>query len=629
MSLKLDFALRCIVMERSKFWKKVTLLAALVWLISASRLFADLLMANTVPPQQRSIHSSNAEKVFEKGLRLIRQDDLENALTQMEKIADSKLKSDLKDDAIFYAGWISWCLGNKGQLRTYFQRLAYYYPESEWSDDALIFLAESDFEAGNYVRASIEYSTLISRFPYSENLHDAEYGLGQSRFAQDRFLQAIENFERFISDFGESPLVPSAQFQIGQAYFYSKAYDKAVGIFDKIADNGRDYNWGPSVFYNLGICYVRLKRYDNAIGQFTKLIQQFPASSEASVAYLELGNIYFENKRFSEAIKAFEKYLRKPTGPESEIDAVRLKLEKAYFETGLYQNELDIALNFVRKYPASSLAGKLQLEIGDYYRVGYQFEKAILAYRKVLSNPKWKTSADQASMNIAECLLNLERSEEAIKELSSLVSRSINSSIKASALLKIGDIYRQQERYDMAVEAYEEVLSTYGEESQRFKALLGIARCYEDLSKWEEARYTFQRAMREYPKDFFQNGVSLRLSNVYYKQGRLSNALKAAYDAISSSPPPLQAELYLFIGDIWDEMGKTPKSVDTYQRIVRDFSKTDAAGKALIKLGDIALRTGKQAEALRAYRQASQDVENVSIKKQAKDKLKELGDNIR
>ncbi len=545
-----------------------------------------------------SLGKLEAGEAFISALKLFRLGSYREAAAQFERVSEGELS----DDALYLAGWSHILLGDEEGGKKAFGKLIDLYPDSPFSG-----------EAGAYLHG-----------PGERAYGEAYFSSGWMSFSKGDYIAAFVSFLEFVKRSPESPLAPLAEFKMGESLFQLGFFDGAAERFRNFLRLSPGHRAADMAHFQLGICYEKGGRYDEAVDEFWKVVREFPESSMGAESFFHLGKNYFQIGRYYAALSALQKFLSLADSTSQNVDEGRLYLERAYFRTGRYKSEMDIAVNFVKKYPESPLAGKLQLEIGNYYNEGYRFEEAIEAYRKVLSRPEWSRYFIDAEMAIAKASSRL-GGDKGIRLLTGLIDSTSHSEVKGIALVERGKLFYRERKYDLAIADYGAVLSLNVDREAYVEALMGLAECYEALSAWEEAANAYRRIAERYGDVADLGPVYLKLSSSYRRIGLLEESIEAANRAIPHLSDRERAEAQLSIGDMYFELGDLPESEKAYLSVLEQCDGSDEeAGRALFGIGRVALESGDMEKALSAFRRVAEGDAPEELRRTARDIVEEL-----
>ncbi len=553
-----------------------------------------------------SVGKLEATGTFISALELFKLGKYEEASDSFEKVF-SYSEEEISDDALYFAGWSHILLGDEEGGTETFRKLLDLYPGSPFSGEARAYLHGSGVKT------------------YEE----AYFSPGWISFREGDYVAAFANLLEFVNRFIESPLTPLAELKMGESLLHLGFFDGAAERFHNFLWLSPEHRVAGSAHFQLGICYEKSGRYDESVDEFWKVVREFPENRLRAESFFHLGKSYFEIGRFYASLSALQNFLSLADSTSQNIGEGRLYLERAYFRTGKYKNEIDIATNFIRKYPESPLAVELQLGIGDYYSEGYQFEKAIEAYKKVLSRPEWSRHFVDAEISIAKASGHLGK-DKGINFLTELIDATSHSEVKGIALMERAKLRYKDRKYDLAMSDYGAVLSFKVDRKVYVEALMGLAKCYEALSAWEEAASAYMRIMDEYGDAADPGITGLKLSESYRRIGLMEESIEAAKLAIPHLSVEKQAEAQLSIGDTCFELGKVSEAEEAYSLVLKKYADfDDKLERALFGIAQIAAEKGDLEKALSVFKQVAEGDGPEELRRAAYSMAEEIEGKLR
>ncbi|HIE04389.1 MAG TPA: tetratricopeptide repeat protein [Candidatus Latescibacteria bacterium] len=502
----------------------------------------------------------------------------------------------------------AWALRYSGRLDeaiSLLQSFVSEHPKGPHSDEALLLLGGIMEERGDLEAASEFYKFLLARFPKSPYAEEASFQLAYIKLLREDFVGAFAGFLSFERRFPGSSLIPLAEFHMGKALYSLGHFYGAEERFSRFLDVVPRHRLAPEAWLGLGLCRLALDRTREAADIFWYILRNFPESPARRRAAFSLGELYFNSGRFYLAIGAFRRAAE--GGLDSLSDEALLYIERAKYKLGQYRDPIDPAREFVRKYPQRPLAGELQLEIGRYYEEGRDLDRAMGAYRRVLTSPRWKAQHPKALLGIARCLKRRGKTEEAIGVLDTLIEEYSGREVLEALLMK-ASLYRGLEAIDRAVDVYEGILDrTEGKGRFALEALRGLGICYQTLGRWSEAAGVYCRVLEDFPKVPDRAEVILKLAEAYVQAGEPVRALGALRKEVEEPLDPSErAKLLVRAGKLATELGEWEEAGE-YFREALGCGIMEERAEALLGLARLALARGDTAEALPFLKGALED----------------------
>jgi tetratricopeptide (TPR) repeat protein len=226
-----------------------------------------------------------------------------------------------------------------------------------------------------------------------------------------------------------------------------------------------------------------------------------------------------------------------------------------------------------------------KLLIGGLLQDGKHLESAIEAYRGIPQDSPYHWSAQLA---IADCLRDLDRTDDTEKQLQGLVTSEPK---RAEAAVALGDLYRKEKRFADAAKAYSTAIDRIGPPQQNDWAVFYFrGTAYERDKQWDKAEPDFLKALELSPD---QPYVLNYLAYTWVeKREHLDKALPMLEKAVEARPE--EGFIVDSLGWAYFQLGDYKKAVGYLERAV-ELQPDDPVLND--HLGDAYWRVGRKAEA--------------------------------
>jgi len=371
--------------------------------------------------------------------------------------------------------------------------------------------------------------------------------LASAYFRLNQFQKSIDATQKLIDLAIDIESVSNALFIQGNSYFKAEDYAKAIEVYGSIIENYPQIGWAKNAAFQIGICYQKLAADDvNILPAMSKAFEgyytQYPEDERAVFAYYYDAWARYRLGNWRDASRVFEK----------------------------------LAIN----YPKSKFADEALFRAGDaiFNIRGKTVEEkdqnnqdAMVYYQKIQDRYPKSEYADDALYNQAWCLINLERTEEAIPVFEKIVEKYPEGRYGARSQFTLGDYYYGLKEYELATANYEKFLSIYPDnklKTQQDRALrrkagvllghLAEIDAYNlyaqgellfDSQSYDEARNIFKEVQEKYP-----------------------NSDQAVNAAVNIAASYMAEEDYRKAGDIFQKVVEMHSEKSKYQ-IQVDFAK--------------------------------------------------------
>lgn len=293
-----------------------------------------------------------------------------------------------------------------------------------------------------------------------------------------------------------------------------------------------------------------------------------------------------------------------------------------YSDAAGYQNKGAYALaieewrKLLDAYPQDPLASKAwhylgvcytQLEAPDYTAATQAFEKALedknLEVREEsLINLSWClfSSAREQSAGSDEQRTGLEKAKT---RLSEFLKSYGEGSYLDQALFYMGEIEYSLGNAERSIPYYKKLLDTPSlkKSSLRPGALYAIAVAYEEKQQESQALRYFRQFLDEYPEHRLISEVSVRLADLYLKQGKHPEATQLLEGLVRKADGTMNDYALLRLGYAVSLDGPGDQAADYYSQLLEKYPESQHAGTAALSLGQLLFKRGQYEEAVQRF----------------------------
>ena len=363
-------------------------------------------------------------------------------------------------------------------------------------------LAEVYKKERQYTQAAQVYSRILN---LDSNNDSARLELGRLFYRAKQWVKCVQTFKEYFTKEKNPPKDIQAMYL--EALFVSKQYKDAFGVaqeYLKVEPN--------SALANRAYAYGLLndKNYAKAVDAFKKLATIDTMDSDD---YRWLGSAHKQLKQDSLAVKAFEESLKDTT---QTIQA--------------------------RSYMLG--------ETGTVWMKYKEWEKAADSFRKRI---QIDTSAVGSAINLALCLIQLEKYEDAI----AVLKNAINQNPKyAPAYVNLGFCYYQMKDYESGKKQFELAIKVIDTAEVKYRIeladsyrMIAIANMMEKVidpeksrKKWEDAIVTLKKSLK-FKDDMAQTHLLIGQCN--QNLNKIDEAIKEYKRTLELDPKNKEAKKYL------------------------------------------------------------------------------------
>lgn len=479
----------------------------------------------------------------------------ENAIQHLA-LAKEVTSQDVSDNALFRMGWSYYKLSKWDEAAQALQILVNRSPQSEFWESACYFLGETEYRRKRYSQALDLFNRLLSEAPDSRYASHSLYSSAYCYYHLDSLSISAERFEKYIDKYPQSDLLPYARYRIGLSAYHTGEYAAVIDALKPLASE-RTPLLSNEAHYLIALSYYALTDYDSALDELKRLAEnEKPMRPEAQKL---LGDVLFQKEDYWRAIEAYKQISEGSYGKNvlsSIVDEGRYQIERSLLRLGLYSSPVTMLKVYVRKYPESSKAPRLQMELAQYYLETEHYYQAIEEFERFLELFGSREEAAEAIVGLAktrEKLGSLEKArEEYLKVLedSPLAPMARFSAAKIS--FRLGELGRAISECQNVIEEFQG--TPYAEQ-----ALYMQGKCFISLRRYEEAILVYEKLLSEYPSSSRTEELRFRIALLVLEEGLVEDGLKMLNTKWSSDS--LRGEALLEAGSVLFELGQYQDAV--------------------------------------------------------------------
>ncbi len=421
--------------------------------------------------------------------------ELDKAVKLFENISSGE--SLLSQNSLYLLADCYLKLNDKNKARMAFSSASKMDFDPDIKEDALFNYAMVTYELlySPFNEAIKAFNDYIRLYPNSKRTDEAYHYLVLAYMNTNNYSQAYESIEKIKN---KTPEIKKAfqkiAFYRGLELFNNLRFQDAIDMFDNSAMYGTpDISIGARAKYWKAEALYRLGNYTEAIGSYQNFLETPGALSldESNLVNYNIGYCYFKMNNYKEASSWFRKY----------VD---------YMEGA--------------RIPATADAYN---RIGDCYFVQSDYNSAISYYDKAIQTNK--TDQDYAMFQKGFSLGLVNKDEQKIAEMKSLMDKYPGSPYADDALYEIGQSYLKLQQYDAAIPSYKELISDYPNSSYVKSALVKLGLIYYNTDNNQESMKMYKQVVADYPGTDEAKDALTGLKNIYVDM----NNVNAYFDYVN------------------------------------------------------------------------------------------------
>ncbi len=403
-----------------------------------------------------------------------------------------------KPNAGYYLAWVDFSEGKIQEAAKTFGEVSDNYPKHEVSADARLQQGTILHKSGQFAEAQKALENFIATYVGDKRIDQANYQLGLALMEQKLWQPALVNFSKVLKQsvwrdeavyqsawcekragrklvaigyykellvaHKNSPLVNPTILELAELEFEGEDYDDAISRLTKFMESNPEQSLKIRAQYRLGWCFYGKKRYDKAAELYESALPAVPQELSIVTAW-QAGESRLRNKEYALASAHYQTAIKAGKPEDKNLiqlqGQARLRLGHSQAQEKKWEDSGKTYSKFVEDYPKHAEFRTALKGIGFAHRQMQQYDKALLAFEKV-------------------------------------VAGEIRDELGAEAQFLRGECYLDQKKYDQAIAEYIKV-AIYPLQEWQAKALYELAVALERKGEPVKARDQFNRLISQYP----------------------------------------------------------------------------------------------------------------------------------
>ncbi len=490
---------------------------------------------------------------------------------------------------------------------------------------SMFYTARSYIQLKKPLDAIAILNKIIRVFPGSSFEKFARYNLGDALFNYGDYGGALIKFSEFLVQFPQDTvLAPYATFKLAASLIEQKRYQEAI---DKLRPLERtpDRYLVSHARYFMGVAYGRLGRLDDALREFQQVRQAYPDLAIASYAAFKLYETYRSKGKIDDAryaARSFADIVRGGGAPKQFEGIGEFVKAIDEFEHKDYSQALADFKLIYERYLETPLREAAEAMILLCNNLLDRYDDAVGTGSSYLTQypdavKGWEDWRARIFYNLADGYYYQTNLADAEKYYLLVKNNFPYVEVNALARSSLGWIYISQNRYAEALNEFRYVVGTKEEKgSQNVQAVVvglfgaGVAYYNERPPKYDSALGYFSFDKEAYQRDGLLCDVSSKLvpDNLYYAgdcYNRLqfyANALASWERLINDYPEnPKAARAALELAELYYRGGRVEDAIARLDWVVQHFPSTDEAEEAKLRTASYYYSKGELDKALGLY----------------------------
>lgn len=374
-------------------------------------------------------------------------------------------------EATFLLAKTQLALGDPEGALALLRRVQSIEPAPPWRIEARFWEGEALFRLKRYPDARAAYDDLLRTNAASPLGADALYGIAFTDLEMGQRARAADELGEFLKAWPQHPLVPSATYYRARVLVDLKRPDEAVSLLDGYEKKFPDSKLQPDAAYLLGLARIRAGDAKGGMADLRTFVAAHPSHAQTPAARKLIGETLGRSGTRDDMLTQYKSLMATdPPAPEAFAEAANV--------AGIAGRQAD----------QEAAWRKLRTTFPE-HRLGRQasFDLANRAFQR----KEWKEAATLAQAAAAD------------------------ASLRAEALLLVGESELKLKRYPAALKAFGAVTSGDGVDPKvRYRALAGTGLAHEAQEAWKPALTAYEAVAEKSPDTTLRTWARTRVAEV-------------------------------------------------------------------------------------------------------------------
>lgn len=287
---------------------------------------------------------------------------------------------------------------NFDEARKYYQKIIANFPKERIAIDSIKnIIASYNFEE-NYTAVQ-EWSTRLLKSgaisKSKDELKEIRGLLTGSIFKtakllenENKFMDAAEEYIRLAKQYPNSNYASAALYNAAFIYENNNRPLEAIEVYTSLMIKYPNTKFGANAYYRIAVNYEYQLEFDKALETYLKIVSKFNKGQTVNDSYYNIARLYRANNDFAKAATNLIAYYKIETNIK-EKNLALLQAAKLYERMNENNKAIDIYNQYIKNnskdldavLESLVLIGRLYVEIKDFSKANYHFNKAIKYFK--------------------------------------------------------------------------------------------------------------------------------------------------------------------------------------------------------------------------------------------------------
>jgi len=562
--------------------------------------------------------SDNIEYKFRKGYAYFATNDYKNAQELFSEVKGRR--SPFTDDATYYFAYIAYLNKDYHVALVNFQRLK----NSKKYESSYPYYITAVYFLDNRYDDVIKYAVPIINSTHQQNEKEMLRIIAASYFAKADYPNAAKYYGRFEDEDLGSTQNTQDSYQMGYTYYKVGNYTKASAELEKLQQQNDIYSQSGN--YTLGDVFLKLNNkqsarsaffaaskldfdkqlQEDALYQYAKLsyeldfntqaldatrlyLKNYPHSRRNDEVKILLGEELLNSHNYAEAVEILEPIPNKTASAQAAYQKVTYYRGLEFYNERAFENAIGIFLRSLKNPVDAHIEALTTYWMAESMYEVRKYSESVETFEKFLDLPGASETPvyNYANYALAYAAFGAEQYKKAANYFQKFLDGGeTDPNTINDAITRLGDSYFVLKNYNRALEYYNRIIEQHsqGEDYALFQRGM-----IEGLQGSPDNKITtLNDVLSKFPKSDYAADASFEIAYTYFLKSDSLKAKSGLLDMIQKYPTSSYVPRALVtIGLIDYNSGNDDLAIESFKRVVQDYSSTDEAKLALKQIEKI------------------------------------------
>jgi len=562
--------------------------------------------------------SENVEYKYRKGYAYFATNDYVNAQLLFADVKNRR--SPYTEDATYYFAYIAYLNKDYHLALVNFERLK----NSKKYEDSYPYYITAVYFLDKRYDDVITYAIPIINTTHQQHETEMLRIIGASYFAKSDYGNAVKYYSRFQDEDQGRTQNTQDSYQMGYTYYKIGNYAKAATELEKLQQTDDVFSQNGN--YILGDVFLKMNNKQNArsayfaasklnfdkqlqedaLYEYAKLsyeldfntqaldatrlyLKNYPGSKRTEEVKILLGEELLNSHNYAEAVDILEPIKNKTASAQAAYQKVTYYRGLEFYNERAFENAIGIFLRSLKNPVDAHIEALATYWMAESMYEVRKYKESVETFEKFLDFPDAgeTTVYNYANYALAYAAFGDEQYKKAATYFQKfLAGDETDPNTINDAVTRLGDSYFVLKNYNKALEYYNRIIQQHdkGEDYALFQR--GMIQGLQGSP--DNKINTLGDVLNKFPKSDYADDASFEIAYTYFLQNDSLKAKSGMLDMIQKYPTSSYVPRALVtIGLIDYNAGNDDLAIESFKRVVQDYSSTDEAKLALKQIEKI------------------------------------------